>query len=252
MLGPLSNFEGLGRRENSRPVSGHDRPYFGTLSKMKTLRLSRWMLVMGVLALPVQANATIVVPLSVEDMTTRSAIVVRGKVLASRPSWNADKSRIYTRTEVEVLEGYAQKGENAAKIFVRTLGGVVGDVGMNVSGAARFHQGEEVVLFLRKSPVAATDYQVVGMAQGKYRVRREDKGRVLAVPDTHGLAFAKQKSGRISVDPTHAPSGAMLLTDLATRIRNSRPTVKPNPTLPTPVPVELPQNAVPAQADTTP
>ena len=61
-----------------------------------------------------EARATVVVPLTVEAMTARADVVCVGAVVAQHAAWNAERTRIYTTTEVRVertLKGKRTAGE---------------------------------------------------------------------------------------------------------------------------------------------
>jgi hypothetical protein len=94
-----------------------------------------------------------------------SDVIVTGHVLSVSSDWNADHSAIVTAAEIAVDEAW--KGACADRISVRTFGGRVANVALEVEGAARFEVGERVVLFLRRSGGAYTPY---GMKFGKYDI----------------------------------------------------------------------------------
>jgi hypothetical protein len=131
------------------------------------------------------------VPLSVEDMTKQADAVVRGKVLRQQAAWDDKHQRIYTTTDLEVLEPIHNPAQVPHTIQVRSLGGEVDGIGMAVAGTTQFAVGEEVVLFLRKDPQVGSAFQVIGMNQGKFHIERESKGRVIAVPTLEGIALAR-------------------------------------------------------------
>ncbi|MEW6435518.1 MAG: hypothetical protein AB1730_28820 [Myxococcota bacterium] len=130
------------------------------------------------LAVGAVASATTMLEQDVAALTKASAVVVRAKVLASRARWTADRARIVTDTEVEILDAW--KGAPAARVVVMQPGGIVGEVGQKVAGAARFSVGEEVVLFLEPR---GDRYAVSGMSQGAFHVERSSDGKT---------AFARQ------------------------------------------------------------
>ncbi len=153
----------------------------------------------GLLLLCSVANATIVVPLSLEDLTVRSRAVVRATVRQHQSAWDEDHKRIYSYTELSVTEVIS--GEAPETLLVRTLGGEVGDIGMKVSGTPRFVLDQEVVVFLRRDSMDPDDFTVVGMSQGLYRIERDSAGRVMAVPGAEGLAYARKgRDGQRIVD----------------------------------------------------
>ena len=170
-------------------------------------------------ALAPAARATIMLPLSLEDLTRQSAAVVRARVVDQSAAWDEGHQRIYTRTTLQPIDPIHQTAKLPGQLVVRSLGGEVGEVGMQVAGTPSFTLGEEVLVFLRADPGAPALFQVVGMAQGKYHIEHEAKGRVIAVPSVEGLAFAKPGAdGVIRVDPSVPDPTRIPLEELRRRI----------------------------------
>ncbi len=156
------------------------------------------------LAVATPAAATQANAVSVEEMARQSDLVVRGKVLSTTSRWS--EGRIYTYAEVEVASSL--RGEAPAKITAVSPGGVVGDVGQRVDGAASFTKGEEVVLFLGKPD--GGKYRVTGLAQGKFLV---DGGE--ARPDTSRVEFLSTQ-----VRAGERRAEAMSIGELEARVRS--------------------------------
>lgn len=180
-----------------------------------------------------QAEATIVVPLTLEQMQTRSNVVVRAVVLDSVSEWDRSEKHIFTFTRLKVLETF--KGTNSVGeiIRIRTLGGEVGEVGMAVAGTAKFQPSEEVVIFGRTDRYDAANFQVVGMSQGKFSIKKNDKGESMVIPDLTGLAFASTKEGRVtSIEDKHSTlTQSILLSELRarlTKVQTKTPTAQPS------------------------
>ncbi|MGZ6057969.1 MAG: hypothetical protein ACXWLP_00810 [Myxococcaceae bacterium] len=113
----------------------------------------------------VPALASTALQLGLSGLTAQASDVVHARVVSSTPAWTGDHRRIVTRLEVEVLETW--KGSAAGRLTVVQPGGEVDGIGQRVTGVAQLAQGEELVLFLeRRGPY----HQVVGLAQGVYRV----------------------------------------------------------------------------------
>lgn len=222
---------------------GARAPSCPTLPAMTIRNFALLLGLVSALTVSAPAEATIILPLSVEQLTTRADIVVRGRVLAEESDWGTKRRRIYTKVRVAVL-AQLRGAKVPSEIEVRTLGGVVGDVGMNVSGVAKFAPEEEVFLFLRTHPGQkdGITFQVVGMAQGKYRIERSADS-VLAVPSWEGLAFAR---GRGQVGHA-APPEPLKLDALVAQVRAASATV-PTPDLPTPA-VNPPAIQLPPEVD---
>lgn len=117
-------------------------------------------------AAPISAEATVLAPLSYEQMTDAADLVVRGKVASLRTETDS-RGGVWTVAELDVTRAY--KGSVGTRVTVRTPGGAVADRIMVVEGMPRFSETEDVVMFL--SARSAGDYLVIGGWQGKFTVR---------------------------------------------------------------------------------
>ena len=184
----------------------------------------------AILALiPAVGQATIVVPMTVETMATKSALVVRAQVLDSTCEWDRSNKHIFTYTRLKVIEALRGKASAGKLIRVRTLGGEIGDVGMAVAGTTKFEPGEEVVIFVRVDPYDSADFQVVGMSQGKFVVKKNAKGDSVVVPNVNGLEFARRDiRGAMKITGQAAENNhGLLLNDLRKRVSPSTATPAP-------------------------
>ena len=185
-------------------------------------------LTVAALATPSSADATIMVPLTVEDLTVRSRAVVRATVRQRQSVWDKNRKRIYTLTELAVSE--VIHGEAPKTILIRTLGGEVDGVGMKVSGTPRLQDEQDVVVFLRDDPVEATGFMVVGMSQGLYRLEKDSAGRLVAVPGVEGLAFVRRAADGSQQVDSHTDAVRLpykTLCDRVTAAAVSRPAAAP-------------------------
>ena len=142
------------------------------------------------LLVPSIALGTVVLALTMEELTARSALVVQARVQRSDVGWDDAHAKIWTWTELVVNQ--TLKGPALATVLVKQPGGVVGEVGMEVSGVATFKPGEEVVLFLEPSPDERGAWVPVAMSAAKVSL----EGR-LARRDLSGLAFARHGEQRV-------------------------------------------------------
>ena len=133
------------------------------------------------------ARASVVMPLGLDSLIDGSDRIALGRVESQVSRWTTDHSAIYTDVTVRVLQPL--KGEVVAggTVTVRREGGVVGNIGMKVSGAARFAEGEEVLVFLERRGEALW---TVGMAQGKMRVASV-AGQRVAIRSAAGMAYTQ-------------------------------------------------------------
>ena len=136
------------------------------------LVLGLWLLATG------PASATTMKRLLLSDLTSEADVIVQGRVVSRVSSWNEDRTRIYTVTELHVdesLKGPARPGE---VLRIRQIGGQVDGLSQVISGNAELRTDEEVVLFLDRDETLPWHY-VVGMAQGKFGVDRSGPSPVV-------------------------------------------------------------------------
>ncbi|MGH7822004.1 MAG: hypothetical protein ACREQ9_19755 [Candidatus Binatia bacterium] len=101
-----------------------------------------------------------------EAQVKGSDLILVGHVLSTRSEWAPNRSAIYTDAEIAVDEVW--KGLPASdRVVVRTVSGTVDGVTLEVEGAARFTEGEEVLVFLHDGGGVLTPW---GMAFGKYEI----------------------------------------------------------------------------------
>jgi hypothetical protein len=131
---------------------------------------------------PPAAEASVSVLLSLDEIVAASTAVVVGTAGERKTQWEEMPTgrRIVTYTKVTVDRAIA--GSPGSEVWVRTLGGTVGDIGQAVSGEAQLARGSKSVLFLMKRGDVT---MVTAMAQGHYPVVNDDKGvaRLKLSPD---------------------------------------------------------------------
>ena len=120
-----------------------------------------------------RAIASVVRPQSLEELVDRSRVVVVALPTERTSVW--ESGRIVTYTRVTVSERVA--GDAEPSLWVRTLGGEVGDLGQHVDGEATLTIGTPTLLFLEAA--GAGTYAVAARAQGQFFVDTRPSGRVL-------------------------------------------------------------------------
>lgn len=157
------------------------------------------------------AQATTLLAQDVPALTKSSSAVVRGTVKSIEARWSKDGGRIMTDVVLDVSETWV--GTPLKTVTVMQPGGVVGEVGQQVHGTARFAVGEEVVVFLEPR---GGNYLVTGMFQGKFRVETSSDGKA---------RYARQdgESEATLVDPatrqaTHADTLVLPLDTLRSQV----------------------------------
>lgn len=126
--------------------------------------------------------------LTLDDMTTRSTAIVRGRVAGSYAA--ARGPVIYTHYRVQVTEKW--KGEDVPQLDIVVPGGAVGGLRQSFSGAPLLAPGTDYVLFLWRSKSGLT--HIIGFSQGLFTVK----------PDAHGTPTALRPA---SSEPLLDPSG---------------------------------------------
>lgn len=180
-----------------------------------TLRSTLSALLAVALLIGLPAAATTMLRIDLPELAQSSDTVVHGTVRRMESRWSADKRRIVTDVEIEVAE--TLKGQAGSTVLIVQPGGRVGDIGQIVHGLASFAEGEEVVVFLERRGTSA--YRVMGMAQGKYQIRRSaDHRSALAVPENTGDALLLDPSTR---QPSATAPRTLTLDELKAAIKTA-------------------------------
>lgn len=118
--------------------------------------------------LTASAQAAVLVAMDLPELVSQSDLIVVGS--ATKQSSRYVNKLIVT--DVTLAVSSTLKGSTKESVVVTHLGGSVGEVGLNVPGAAAFKLGENVVVFLRRVP--SGDWNVVGMSQGIMKISGEE------------------------------------------------------------------------------
>jgi hypothetical protein len=136
--------------------------------------------------------ASIVLKMDVDELTSRSDVVVVGTVLGSASRWNAGRDLIRTFTRIRVER--VAKGETAAGrvVVVREIGGSVDGYEQETIGGPKFRAGDRVLVFLERAKDGAPGvYMTQGLSYGMFYVSRDAAtGREVAVHAAHDLEMA--------------------------------------------------------------
>ena len=145
-------------------------------------RFSRLRLCAAVLGLVLPAGATQFRPLSIEQLASRSDVVVHGTV-TSKTCQRDPEGRIFTKVELAVAETW--KGPASTNLTIVQSGGILGEEAALVAGQADYQIGEEVVAFLVLN--ARGEAVTLGLAHGKFHVWQDPAtGEKLARNIFHG------------------------------------------------------------------
>jgi hypothetical protein len=149
--------------------------------------------VLGLLALlESPAHATISRALSLPELVDRADHVVLATCVDAR-AFRDGRRRIVTDYTVRVDEAVKGEARPGTTLTMRSLGGVIGDLGMRVEGEPHLTVGERYLLFLRALPDGRT-LRPVGMSQGVMPVR--DEGGIPTVqPGGGGMTLRQRVRG---------------------------------------------------------
>lgn len=162
-----------------------------------------------VMVVAASALATVVVHADVNRLAELADAVVDAKVEKRAVAFEAERGAIWTTYELAVSKTLL--GDERERVTVHVPGGAVGDIEQEVSGTAQMKVGQRVVLFLTKE---AERLQVLGQAQGCFRVERDDASKALVCRnDLEGLALVTESGDGVDARPIE-----MRLDELVRRV----------------------------------
>ena len=179
------------------------------------------------------AQASIVLKLSLNELTEASDLIVTGKCENVRCVWSNRK--IYTLATIRVHQTLKSPGDLPQVIEVAVLGGRVKEpipVVMTVEGTPQITVEEEMVLFLKKHLYTTrnrraafkTVYRCVGMAQGKLTIRT-DKSKtnktVLLGERVDGLMIVDSETKQVLAEDKLMKPKEIPLDNFLERVRSA-------------------------------
>ncbi|MFZ9746167.1 MAG: hypothetical protein ACO3G4_05995 [Opitutaceae bacterium] len=172
-----------------------------------------WLPLLLLCSMTLASRATTIVPPDFDGLVDRAGLVVRGEVVGRESTLitrGADRA-IFTRVTFRVVE--AIKGVPPPLLILEFLGGVVGELSLEVSGMPRFEPGSQEIVFVSAGP--PTICPLVAMGHGRYRVLR----------DAQGAEFVARDNGRPlhRVEDVSLPLLAPGATPVAARPPGGRP-----------------------------
>jgi hypothetical protein len=187
-----------------------------------TMRTWRRVVLCAALAAPFSlvpvdpARASVSVAITFDALLRASNAVVLGTPAEQRSVWEG--GRIYSYSRLHVDTPIAGELSGDAEVWVRTMGGVVGDVGQIVDGEASLTVGRPSLLFLHRAPDGA--YVVTARAQGQFGLYADEQKQV-HVRKSSGvgallLASGTPVSGALAADMIHGRAVTDAAKDIAT------------------------------------
>lgn len=119
---------------------------------------------------PTDAGASTSIALTVKELAASSDAIVRVTQLERSSAW--EEGRIVTTSKVRV-DRVVAGATPGSELSIRTLGGVVGEIGQYVEGEADLGPGEQAVLFVSPLRAGTTTMRVIGRAQGRWSIARD-------------------------------------------------------------------------------
>ena len=135
------------------------------------------------------ADATTALFLSREDLVRISDIVVRVKVGKAVTGESDDKTKLVTRTDIEVTQFL--KGSGTSHLVVQQIGGTYNGKTQRLLGDAQLAPGEDAIVFLKRGDKGLNYFSV--LAQSVYHV--DDKG--MARRNMNGLTLMKRSGDKM-------------------------------------------------------
>lgn len=144
---------------------------------------------LALLLLCLPSQATVIIPLSDEELAVTSRFIVKGNVRSVISAWDDSNRMIWTY--VEISSDSVLKGDLAARtIVLKQAGGYDGLSGIHVFGQPEFTPGQEVLLFLNTAPDGSL--RVAHAFLGIYSIVEDQLGGAKVVTrsyDARGIEF---------------------------------------------------------------
>lgn len=114
-------------------------------------------------------QAAVVPQLTLDQLVDGSECIVQGTVLRSWSAWDQPHRFIWTHIEVLVRDRWKKSASSAnPTVVLSEPGGTVNGLTMQVAGTASYRVGEDVVVFVYRTPVGYL--RAIGNGQGKFTI----------------------------------------------------------------------------------
>ncbi len=120
----------------------------------------------GLALRPSDAAASVSIAVTWDALLRESAMAAVATPVETTAIWENGRIYTYTRVRIDrVMAGTMATGEEA---WVRTMGGIVGNIGQLVEGEAVLGAGRSSLLFLHPGPIGA--FEVTARGQGQFPI----------------------------------------------------------------------------------
>jgi hypothetical protein len=177
---------------------------------MSSQTLRHLLLLAGLVYATAPANATVLLPADLGDLSREARTIARGRVVDVESRWTDDRRRIETLVTLEA--GAHLKGPPGATVQFRVPGGRLGRYRSIVIGAPEFAVGQHVIVFLSGGGPAVP--HVLGLSQGVFRLVRAGESWVVTPPPVLPVAGGVKRIVR--GDPARRP---IALADFEREVR---------------------------------
>jgi hypothetical protein len=180
---------------------------------------------LAMLLTPLAAHATTLARLSLTQLAASADAVARVRFASAESRW--ENGSIWTVTTFDVVE--SMKGGLSPQVSVRVPGGRVGHLTATVDGTPKFNSGDDVVMFLERSP--AGSFSVAGWVEGTFRIAVDPRthrenvtqdSSSFAVFDAETRTFQTDGIRRMPMEQFHARVVAAIAAGTARAERKAR------------------------------
>jgi hypothetical protein len=144
----------------------------------------------AILLFPLFAGASGVPRLSVEELAAQSDIILRGRVVRSWAAMDSENRFIWTHYELQVSA--TLKGQPGRTIEIAEPGGALHGVTLQAPGATEYRAGEEVAVFLYRTPIGYL--RTTNYGEGKFTISADSRIHARTGIDIAGATFNRRTS----------------------------------------------------------
>jgi len=160
-------------------------------------------------------TASLLVPLSIEQMAKQADWIVHGTVINQKCIQDA-KGRIFTQVEIGIHDVWKGK-VNANPLLVIHSGGRLNGRTSLAHEQVEYKSGEEVVVFLVRN--SRGEAVTLGLCQGKFTVWNEKESKQVCNP-FHGISPSPASQG---MPPLSEELRRLMLSDLKAQVKGAQP-----------------------------
>ena len=161
-------------------------------------------------------DATLLIKLSLKDMTEKADAILIGRSVDIRSQWVGKKIFTYVTLSVD---NYL-KGDMGPTVVVTQLGGRVETpypLEMHIPGSPVFGLGEKVIVFIAEN--SNGENQVLGWSQGKLSILKDRRtGKDIVIGSTASEAVADTQQAKLSTKISRP--GRVYFTDFVEKVES--------------------------------